>query len=187
MARLTKLSDHAALLERISHLHAEGQKPPAIAAALNAEGWRPAKRRATFTAEMVRNLLHRQGVALQARMSWASRLDHREATELTISELAARLAMPQATLYRWIQRGVVEARKVRVLTHTEEYCPQASARAFRPMTPRRPSLKPASAPDLNPRRCLFSPDCRLARRLDAISVSKLLISTASARSAANVC
>ena len=35
-----------------------------------------------------------------------------------MSELAARLAMPQATLYHWIQRGVVEARKVRVLTHT---------------------------------------------------------------------
>jgi DNA invertase Pin-like site-specific DNA recombinase len=117
VARLGQLSDHAALLERIRDLHAAGLKAVAIAAALNTEGWRPAKRRATFTAAMVRSLLHRQGVAVNPRLSWAARIDRREPDEFTVGELAARLAMPMATLHSWAARGVVRGRKVRVLTH----------------------------------------------------------------------
>ena len=44
--RLVQLSTYAALLERIGDLHAAGLSAPAIAAALNREGWRPPKRRA---------------------------------------------------------------------------------------------------------------------------------------------
>jgi DNA invertase Pin-like site-specific DNA recombinase len=117
VARLDQLSDHAALLERVRDLQAGGLKAPAIAAALNAEGWRPAKRRPTFTAEMVRSLLHRQGVPVNPRLSWAARIDRREPDELTIAELATQLAMPTATLHRWVARGFVSARKVTVLTH----------------------------------------------------------------------
>jgi hypothetical protein len=114
VARISQLSTHAALLQRITDLHAAGTKPPAIAAALNAEGWRPAKRRDTFTAAMVRDLLHRHGVPVTPRLSWAARFEHREQAELTIGEVAARLAMPANTVHRWIQRGVVTARKVKV-------------------------------------------------------------------------
>jgi DNA invertase Pin-like site-specific DNA recombinase len=117
VARLGQLSDHAALLDRVRDLHACGLKAPAIAAALNAEGWRPAKRRPTFTAEMVRSLLHRQGVPVNPRLSWAARIDRREPDEFTIGELATQLAMPTATLHRWVARGIVSARKVTVLTH----------------------------------------------------------------------
>ena len=117
VARLGQLSDYAALMARIGQLHASGLRAPAIAAALNAEGWRPAKRRATFTAAMVRGLLHRQGVPVNPRLSWAARFDGRQADELTIGELAVRLAIPTATLHRWAARGVVAARKVTVLTH----------------------------------------------------------------------
>jgi DNA invertase Pin-like site-specific DNA recombinase len=118
VARVCQLSTHAALMQRIADLHAAGAKPPAIAVTLNAEGWKPAKRRATFTAAMVRDLLHRHGVPVAPRLSWAARLEHREPAELTIGELAARLAMPVTTVHRWIQRGVVTARKVHVLTHS---------------------------------------------------------------------
>jgi hypothetical protein len=55
--QLVQLSTWQALLERIGGLHATGLSAPAIAAALNHEGWRPPKRRATFTAAMVRRLL----------------------------------------------------------------------------------------------------------------------------------
>ena len=118
VARVSQLSTHAALRQRIAELHAAGTRPRAIAAALNAEGWKPAKRRETFTAAMVRNLLHQQGVPVAAQSSWTARLTHREPAELTIGEVAARLAMPANTVHRWVQRGVVTARKVKVMSQS---------------------------------------------------------------------
>jgi hypothetical protein len=116
--RLTQLRDHAALLERLRELHADGQRAPAIAGILNTEGWRPPKRRATYTAAMVRELLHRIGVAASARSSLADRLQDRAPDELTIRELATRLGAPSVTIHRWVTRGEVTARKVPVLTHS---------------------------------------------------------------------
>jgi len=118
VARVSQLSTHAALRQRIAELHAAGTRPQAIAAALNAEGWKPAKRRETFTAAMVRNLLHQQGVPVAAQSSWTARLTHREPAELTIGEVAARLAMPANTVHRWVQRGVVTARKVKIMSQS---------------------------------------------------------------------
>jgi hypothetical protein len=112
VARLTQLSGHASLLARIGSLHAEGQKAPAIAVILNTEGWRPPKRRATYTAAMVRDLLLRIGAPVARRSSMADQLAGREANELTIDELALRLDAPRNTVHRWIQRGVVVARKL---------------------------------------------------------------------------
>lgn len=112
MARLTQLSDHVSLLARIRGLHAEGQKAPAIALILNTEGWRPPKRRATYTAAMVRDLLHRFCAPVATRSSMADQLAGREANELTIDELALRLGAPRNTVHRWIQRGLVVARKL---------------------------------------------------------------------------
>jgi hypothetical protein len=118
VARVSQLSTHAALRQRIAELHAAGTRPRAIAAALNAEGWKPAKRRETFTAAMVRDLLHQQGVPVAAQSSWTARLTHREPAELTIGEVAARLAMPANTVHRWVQHGVVTARKVKVMSQS---------------------------------------------------------------------
>jgi len=118
VAHLTQLSDHAALLQRVHDLQAEGHKAPAIADALNAEGWMPPKRRATYTAAMIRDLLRRLGMPAAPRLSWTARLQEREPGEMTIHELAARLNAPHVTVHRWIQRGLVAARKVSVLTQS---------------------------------------------------------------------
>lgn len=118
VAHLTQRSDHAALLQRVHALHSEGHKGPAIAAALNAEGWTPPKRRDTYNAVMVRSLLRRLGIPPAARLSWTARLQGREPGEMTIDELATRLGAPPETVHRWIQRGVVIARKVPVLTQS---------------------------------------------------------------------
>ena len=48
---------------------------------------------------------------MAARLSWAARPAHREPAELTIGELAARLAMPANTVHAWVQRGIVAARR----------------------------------------------------------------------------
>jgi hypothetical protein len=117
VACLTQLRDHQALLARVGDLHAEGHKAAVIAEMLNTEGWRPPKRRATYNAPMVLELLHRIGVPVSPRRSLAARLEKRAPDELTISELAALLAAPQVTVHSWITRGVVTARRVQVSSH----------------------------------------------------------------------
>ena len=62
VARLEQLSYVDALRVRVAQLHQQGLDRPTMAATLNAEGWRPAKRRQTFTADMVGSLLLRQGL-----------------------------------------------------------------------------------------------------------------------------
>jgi DNA-binding transcriptional regulator YiaG len=115
VARLTQLSDHGALLERVRVLHAEGQTTAAMAAALNAEGWKPPKRRTTFTASMVRDLLHRIGaLPIMPYLTLTAKLRTREADELTIDEFATRLGMPRVTVHAWARRGWVKARKISI-------------------------------------------------------------------------
>ena len=95
------------MLARAAALQQQGLSRGAIAERLNAEGWRPAKRRQTFTADMVRSLLVRQGLsASKAR----PRAVAREADEWTLPALAATLAMPPPTLYAWLRKGQLHAR-----------------------------------------------------------------------------
>lgn len=108
VARLDQLSYYPDLLARAAALHHEGLSRGAIAERLNAEGWRPAKRRETFTADMVRSLLVRQGLsASKAR----PRSVAREADEWTLPELAYTLEMPLPTLYSWLRKGYLKARR----------------------------------------------------------------------------
>ena len=108
VARFDQLSYYPQLMARVAALHAEGQLSAAIAEALNAEGWRPAKRRDTFTAQMVCGLLARQGMA-STRAS-ASTTASRLADEWTIRELARELATSPETVYKWIKDARLNAR-----------------------------------------------------------------------------
>jgi Recombinase/Recombinase zinc beta ribbon domain len=107
VARLDQLSYYPALLARAAALHQQGLSRGAIAEALNAEGWRPAKRRQTFTADMVRSLLVRQG--LSTSKARPRSVTH-EADEWTLPALAYTLAMPHPTLYAWLRKGYLQAR-----------------------------------------------------------------------------
>jgi DNA invertase Pin-like site-specific DNA recombinase len=109
--RLAQLSRYQPLLERIGGLHASGQRAPAIAETLNREGWRPPKRRATFTAAMVRGLLGRLGVRPRAGRAPSLVVERQGPTELTLQELAVRLEMPGQTAYRWLRRGLLRGRR----------------------------------------------------------------------------
>jgi excisionase family DNA binding protein len=112
--RLGQLSTCRALLERIDALHAAGSRAPALAEILNREGWRPPKRRATFTAGMVRALLRRRGVGPEAGDAPSLTAERRSPAEVTLRELAERLAMPEQTVYRWLRRGELRARRASV-------------------------------------------------------------------------
>ena len=59
--RVEQLRDYPALMARVSELHGTGKTAREIAEALNREGIRPPKRRETYNAAMVRQLLSRQG------------------------------------------------------------------------------------------------------------------------------
>lgn len=115
VARLEQLSYYPQLLARSLALHEAGNSHGAIAAQLNAEGWRPPKRRDTFTAAMVGSLLARQG--LPPSRPTPSVAVKREGDEWTLPELAYELAMPTVTLYRWLRQGKLKARQETAAGH----------------------------------------------------------------------
>jgi hypothetical protein len=113
VARLEQLSYYPQLMERVRTLHAQGYNSPAIAAALNVEGWRPAKRRQTFNAPMVQTLLARQGLGSPQR----SRAKVPRGTdEWTVGELAQNLGVSKPTLLAWLRRGWLKGRKATTAT-----------------------------------------------------------------------
>ena len=106
-----RLSTYAALLARASALRSSGHDGGEIAAILNREGWRPAKRCDAFTGSMVRHLLRRaesERPASCLRRPTAAR----EPDEWTIPELASRLGKPCSTIYSWVRRGRLRSRSI---------------------------------------------------------------------------
>jgi DNA invertase Pin-like site-specific DNA recombinase len=122
--RLDKLSTYRDLLTRVGELHHARHSTADIAAVLNREGWRPAKRRDTFNGAMVHHLLLKGGIVVAKHRR--RRQIERRADEWTIRELAEQIGMPEPTLYAWVQRGRLRSRLVRVggghakLVHADE-------------------------------------------------------------------
>ena len=113
VARLTALSTYRDLVARMTELFRAGHGSAEIADVLNREGWRPAKRRDTFTVQMVRHLLVKAGVAAP-KYSRRKPTIERQSDEWTIKDLAHHLAMPESTLYAWVQQGRLRSRQVSV-------------------------------------------------------------------------
>jgi DNA-directed RNA polymerase specialized sigma24 family protein len=105
------LSTYQDLVARAGELHHTGHGSAAIAEILNQEGWRPAKRRDTFNAPMVRHLLLKAGVAEVKYRRRKPELQ-RGPDEWTIRELAEHIGMPESTLYTWVQQGHLRCRLV---------------------------------------------------------------------------
>ncbi len=124
VARLTQLSYYAHLCQRLRGLAAEGLSAAAIAARLNEEGVRPPKRREQFGEQGVRDLLQRLGGGPRHALPASPPPDQRppraprgEALgvlgphEWWLSDLARAVDMPHVTLFTWIRRGWVQARR----------------------------------------------------------------------------
>src|SRR5207249_5664998 len=109
VARLEQLSYYPQLQARVVALYTQGKDRTMIAQTLNAEGWRPAKRRATFTALMVGRLLARQG--LRSLTPARTLPVVHTADEWTLQALAQTVVIPQETLYAWLRRGRLTARR----------------------------------------------------------------------------
>jgi DNA invertase Pin-like site-specific DNA recombinase len=109
VARTDQLSYYRKLAERIRELRDERLTSTQLAEHLNAEGWRPPKRRATFNAKMVRTILSRNGLTMKGR-NWAR--PKLGPNEWIVRDLATELGMPMISLYAWMRRGWVRARRI---------------------------------------------------------------------------
>jgi DNA invertase Pin-like site-specific DNA recombinase len=113
VARTDQLSYHHKLLDRIRQLRDDKLSSRKIAECLNAEGWRPPKRRTTFNAEMVRTIMSRNGMTLQRTVTRRPRARPKiRKDEWFLSDLAAEIGMPVITLLSWVHRAWVDARQV---------------------------------------------------------------------------
>jgi len=109
VGRYEQLSYWPELKERVRELFSRTRIAGEIAERLNAEGWRPPKRKALFERQSVLRLLDRLGLRLRrSRRPSRERLDEHEWTRRS---LADELDMPVVTLYAWMRRGWVKGRR----------------------------------------------------------------------------
>lgn len=118
VAKLEQMAGYQAMLDRVKVLQFQGSSPAQIAETLNAEGWKPPKRRQTFNAPMVRCLLSRQGIRMGTQKQQHTATIPLAADEWTLKALAHELNMPEPTLYAWIKKGHVRARQIEVNTRS---------------------------------------------------------------------
>lgn len=110
VARLEQLSYYSDLIDRVVELNKQNKDLGAIAKILNKEGWRPAKRRNTFNKNMVQCLLARKGLRGSKRERPSEKISKKK-NEWTIDGLAHQLRMPEPTVYAWIRKGKLKARR----------------------------------------------------------------------------
>lgn len=110
VARADQLSYYPQLADRIRDLRRQGLSAARIAGQLNAEGFRPPKRIPQFSPAAVTTMTRRLCGPVSPRHSSAQGGELRE-DEWLLSSLARHLEMPETTLYTWIQRGWVTARR----------------------------------------------------------------------------
>jgi len=109
VGKLAQLSYYPQLLERVRSLAAAGRSDREIADRLNAEGYRPPKRRERFGAAGVSGLL--RGLGLRPERSRSQARDGLDPHEWWLPALAQELGIPDTTLYLWARGGSVRARQ----------------------------------------------------------------------------
>ena len=110
VGRLDQLSYYPALLETVTRLAGEGRNSRQIAGTLNAAGYRPPKRTAVFTGQQVRNIISKHAIRENAKGRPAVLTDL-DPGEWSVPGLSAELGMPTASIYNWIYRGWITARR----------------------------------------------------------------------------
>ena len=113
IARLDRLSYYPQLVHCVAELWAAGKPVPEIARILMEEGWRPAKGGERFTVSMVRRILARPDVRQLVEREWLTDGVPKGAQEWTTDELVDLIGMPRVTLYGWLKKGLLTARRTR--------------------------------------------------------------------------
>lgn len=104
-----QLSYYPQVCHRVRALAAEGLTAAAIAAQLNAEGYRPPKRRVRFGQAGILGLLQRLG--LNQNATRPTTRDSLGAHEWWLPELARTIGMPAITLHSWLRCGWATGRQ----------------------------------------------------------------------------
>jgi DNA invertase Pin-like site-specific DNA recombinase len=112
VARYDQLDNYPQLIDRILQLRQEKRTADQIADQLNREGFRPPKRRATFNAPIIRQLLSRR--TRSGRRPRAVDSYTLEPDEWWFTDLVRRLQIPHPTLYSWLRRGWVHGRQLAI-------------------------------------------------------------------------
>jgi DNA invertase Pin-like site-specific DNA recombinase len=114
VALLQQLSYFPQITERVRELAGQGHRAEAIARRLHAEGFRPARGRGDrISASAVKEILRELGCLPPPARTRPAPPSGEEPghDEWWLEDLAAELDMPAVTLYSWIYRGWVNARK----------------------------------------------------------------------------
>lgn len=106
-----RLSYYPDLLQRALQLHTEGLTFQAIAERLSVEGWRPASGQGAWTMSMVWNLLDRPDGRPRTVRHLSKGLS-KAAHEWEVYEFADRMGMSRFSVYTWLKRGRLRARRV---------------------------------------------------------------------------
>jgi DNA invertase Pin-like site-specific DNA recombinase len=109
VGKLVEMSTHKQLLDRICVLRSDGYTAGQIAEFLNEDGWVTPTQRNTFNERLVRAMLHRHGSVPRG----PKRPPSEKPDEWWLSDLADELEIPVVTLYGWLRRGWLKARRVR--------------------------------------------------------------------------
>jgi len=109
VGKLTQLKDHENLVGQIHALRRAGYTADRIAEKLNADGWVTPTQRNSFNGRLIRAMMLRHGSV--PRGPKASPTD--DPNDHRLAELASELGMPLVTLYGWMRRGWLQARRVR--------------------------------------------------------------------------
>jgi hypothetical protein len=133
---LTELARHKELLQEIWRLRRCGYTAGQIADHLNSDGWTTPTQRNSFNERLVRMILHRHGTVDKG----PRRPPNDDPDHWWLSDLADELEIPVPTLYAWMQRRWVKAKRVdgrwAVLADAEERRRLCRLRRQHP-TPRR--------------------------------------------------
>lgn len=104
--RYDHMPDCRRLLDRVAHWRRRGCTTARIAARLNDEGFAPPRRRAGFTAAIVRELLPLRGLGAEDNDPGLLRRH-----EWRTCDLARQLGIAHKRLHAWVQRGWVNGRQ----------------------------------------------------------------------------
>jgi hypothetical protein len=111
VARYEQMHNFPLLLDTVRDLRQRKLTSGQIAATLNAEGWHPPKRRVTFNAAMVRSLIFRLPRPSKGGVGTPDTPGPLAQDEWRFADLARHLNLPSPTLYSWMRRGWIAARK----------------------------------------------------------------------------
>lgn len=108
VGKLVQLQEHKKLIEEIHDMRRAGYTAEQVAEKLNASGWLTPTRRNQFNGRLIRAMMTRHGSV--PRGPKAPPTD--DPNDWRLADLAAELNMPLVTLYGWMRRGQLKARRV---------------------------------------------------------------------------